>query len=248
MVDHAEDARTTLSALTDVVRNTASVIKARPIMRPSDDLLTFGHIFQQHPKANGDANFGDYKRLACFGLPYGTAPEHSETDVLWISLGRNLALTVSRDSGVQAFTNSQLCVVEGSLLRTLPGATNQVGHYDLTVTAPPDLSSPPVALIMLTPLDADTVLRVLPVGKVIGRLPTSEEFEQYAIPVPVRVGQSLIMRYDMAHSGSSSPGLRLHSVLSHLPLSELHSFGFTQPLKCLPPTSSKALGKRKVSG
>ena len=57
-------------------------------------------------------------------------------------------------------------MVESSVLKTLPGATNQVGHYDLTVTAPPDLSSPPLAVIMLTPLDADSSLRILPVGMV----------------------------------------------------------------------------------
>ena len=100
MVGHAGDASTTLSDLTDVILRTESVNKARPTTRPSNDLLTFGYIFQQHPKANGDADFGDFKRLSCFGLPYGTAP-HTQTDITWISLARDLALTVSRDSGVK---------------------------------------------------------------------------------------------------------------------------------------------------
>ena len=153
-------------------------------MRPSDDLLTFGYIFQQRFRANGDPNFGDFKRLSCFGLPYGVSP-HVQTDVRWVSLARELTLLVSRDSGLETTLSSQLHILENSVLRTLPGATNQIGHYDLTVTAPPDLSSPAPAVIMLTPLDVDSSLRILPVDKLVRRLPTEEEFERSAITVPV---------------------------------------------------------------
>eukprot|EP00966_Prymnesium_polylepis_P262159 6055833-Prymnesium_polylepis.1 len=63
---------------------------------------------------------------------------------------------------------------------------------------------------MLTPLDRNTSLRILPMG-LLDHIPSISEFERLCVPVDVRVGQSLLMRYDMAHSGSSSPGLRLHS-------------------------------------
>ena len=47
----------------------------------------------------------------------------------------------------------------------------------------------------------------------LDRIPTLSEFEHMCITVPVKVGQSLLMRYDMVHSGSSCAGLRLHSVI-----------------------------------
>ena len=80
-------------------------------------------------------------------------------------------------------------------------------------------------------------------AEIQGHLPTVGEFDRLAKPIPVKVGQSLFMRYDMAHSGTDSPGLRLHTVLSNLPILELHNLGETQMLDT---DSSKSAGKRRV--
>ena len=75
----------------------------------------------------------------------------------------------------------------------------------------------------------DSSLRILPM-KVIDRLPTLQEFDKLCVEVPIRVGQTLLMRYDMAHGGSSRNGLRLHTIIGP---AQLHgySLGATFPLK-----------------
>jgi hypothetical protein len=243
VVSHRLGASALLVDLTSTISHIRSEHRARPSMCPSDESLTFGYIFQQHPKANGDANFGDYKRLSCFGLPYGVAP-HVGTDVAWVVQARSLGLSVAQECGLEAILGSRIHILENSVLKTLTGAANQIGHYDLTVTAPPTLNSSPPAVIMLTPLDRASSLRILPADMCVERLPTHEEFEVHAIPVHVKVGESLLMRYDMAHSGTNAPGLRLHTVLSSLSISDLHELGFTHTLARSLPT--KTSGKRRL--
>ena len=131
---------------------------------------------------------------------------------MWCQLGASIAMNISADTDLALAASESFSVLENSILRTEPGATNQIGHFDLQVMSPPTADSVPVAIIMLTPLDNNTSLRILPMD-LLDHIPSISEFERLCVTVDVRVGQSLLMRYDMAHSGSSSPGLRLHSVL-----------------------------------
>ena len=57
---------------------------------------------------------------------------------------------------------------------------NQIGHFDLQVVSPPTADSVPVAIIMLTPLDRDTSLRILPMG-LIDHIPSISEFERLCV-------------------------------------------------------------------
>ena len=188
-----------LSAMPKVVRKTL------PKNGPSDTHMHFVPIFQKAPTQFLDPNIGDGKRSSCLGLPVGNG-------VQWCELGSSIVRGIAADIDLTLATSDGLTVHENSVLRTEPGADDQVGHFDLEVSGPPDASSAPPAIIVVTPLDQDTTLRILPMSS-LDRIPTLAEFERLCITVPIRVGQSLLMRYDMAHSGSSAPGLRLHSVL-----------------------------------
>jgi hypothetical protein len=111
-------------------------------------------------------------------------------------------------------------VRESSILETLHGAAFQVGHFDLQVDAMPTPGSMPSAIIAVTPLECDASLRILPMDAPIRQhLPTNAEFTSLSRVRDVRVGQTLFMRYDMAHSGTSASGRRLHSILGPADLS-----------------------------
>ena len=70
-----------------------------------------------------------------------------------------------------------------------------------------------------------------------GKYPNLEAMQQSLVrsdcdmvTVAVRRGETLIMRYDMAHSGSSTAGLRLHTVIGPRALAE-HRLGYTFHLR-----------------
>ena len=71
----------------------------------------------------------------------------------------------------------------------------------------------PPAIIAVTPLDGSTSLRIMPMDATV-YLPTRSEFESLSRIVEVPAGRTLLMRYDIAHSGSNRPGRRLHSIIS----------------------------------
>ena len=121
-----------------------------------------------------------------------------------------LHLQIASDARLQL--SSPLCVVENSVLRTAPGGPDQVGHFDLDVHSYPSGDCRPFAAILITPIDHDSSLRLIPIGLVDG-IPTHDQFEQISKRVTVPKGCTLIMRCDIAHSGTSSPGKRLHTIV-----------------------------------
>ena len=206
VTEHSSATNILLQQLTGKISSIAQIVRrAPPKNAPNDNSMFFTPIFQKAPTKFLNPNIGDGKRSSCFGLPVGH-------EAMWCQLGASVAMNISADIDLALAASESLSIIENSILRTEPGAANQIGHFDLQVMSPPAADSIPVAIIMLTPLDRNTSLRILPMG-LLDHIPSISEFERLCVPVDVRVGQSLLMRYDMAHSGSSSPGLRLHSVL-----------------------------------
>ena len=109
-----------LSAMPKVVRKTL------PKNGPSDTHMHFVPIFQKAPTQFLDPNIGDGKRSSCLGLPVGNG-------VPWCELGSSIVRGIAADIDLTLATSDGLTVHENSVLRTEPGADNQVGHFDLEV-------------------------------------------------------------------------------------------------------------------
>lgn len=182
--------------------------------------LRFERIFQRHPTKMKDPNVGDGKRWTCEGVP--TLP-----GVAWCQAGCQAMQSIAQDAKFSPAQQKQLVVLENSILRTEKGAENQIGHFDLRVHSPPTPGTVPPAIIAVTPVLSDASLRILPMGATRD-IPTHAEFDRLCVPVPVRCGQTLLMRYDMAHSGTGEHGLRLHSILGRP--GQQGSLGNTFPL------------------
>ena len=186
----------------------------KPLRSADED--RFAPIFQKAPEPGKNPNFGDRKRLSCFGLPDGPS-------VKWCTAGQQLLSQIVPDDNYRS--------IENSVLQTLQEASDQAPHFDLTVEAMPRPDKSPIALIAVTPLFHDGTLRVLPMDAPIAKsLPTAEEFHRHSVPVRIPLGQTLVMRYDIAHCGTSTCGYRLHSVLGQPGLNE-HNVGFTMFLE-----------------
>ena len=135
--------------------------------------MRFTPIFQKAPTKFLNPNIGDGKRSSCVGLPAGR-------EAMWCQLRASVAMSISADIDLALASSESLSVLENSILRTEPGAANQIGHFDLQVVSPPTADSVPVAIIMLTPLDRDTSLRILPMG-LIDHIPSISEFERLCV-------------------------------------------------------------------
>ena len=206
VTNHSTATAQLLHQFTDHISSISQFVSKRPPKNaPNDDCMRFQPIFQRAPTRYLDPNIGDGKRSSCVGLPAGR-------DAIWCQFGSSVAMSIISDIDLALASSESLSVLENSVLATEPGAHPQIGHFDLQVSAPPDSGSVPAAIIMVTPLDRDTSLRILPMDS-LDRIPTLGEFERLCIEVHVRVGQTLLMRHDMAHGGSSCPGKRLHSVV-----------------------------------
>ena len=214
--------------LESTIAELPQIKKSAPERVPSGAHMTFAPIFQLASPPGRNPNFGPkpYVRHSCFGLPGRGG------GATWPDLLEQFAMAIVTDYGLLQLLTERICVLENSILLTDAGAVPQVGHFDLQVRAPPCATVAPCAMILVTPLDRDSSLRILPMGNhsISQPLPTSAEFEQYAVTVPVRVGEALLMRFDISHSGSSAEGLRAHTVLG--PTDMLgHELGSTHHLQ-----------------
>ena len=172
---------------------------------PQDGRMGYQPIFQGYPNLNrkDDCNIGDGLRLQCAGLPKGS-------HVHWCRAAADFHLQIASD--MQLTLDAPYDIVENSILFTRPHATDQVGHFDLQVDCSPSGESLPYAVIFVTALDMDSSLRILPIGVVDG-MPTSPEFDALAVRVPIPKGCTVVMRCDVAHSGTKSPGKRIHTII-----------------------------------
>ena len=172
---------------------------------PQDGRMGYRPIFQGYPNLNrkDDCNIGDGLRLQCAGLPKGS-------HVHWCRAAADFHLQIASD--MQLTLDAPYDIVENSILFTRPHATDQVGHFDLQVDCSPSGESLPYAVIFVTALDMDSSLRILPIGVVDG-MPTSPEFDALAVRVPIPKGCTVVMRCDVAHSGTKSPGKRIHTII-----------------------------------
>ena len=130
--------------------------------------MRFTPIFQKAPTKFLNPNIGDGKRSSCVGLPAGR-------EAMWCQLRASVAMSISADIDLALASSESLSVLENSILRTEPGAANQIGHFDLQVVSPVT-----VAIIMLTPLDRDTSLRILPMD-LLDHIPSISEFERLCV-------------------------------------------------------------------
>ena len=185
--------------------------------------LRFEPIFQA-VNAVGRLSKGDKKRKSHVGHPTKKARWCEDAAKTIMNTAAEIDLHSTRSKSISA-AEFGVGVLENSILQTLPGAADQVGHYDVKVRGPPSAQTLPRAVVCLTPLDRDSSLNVMPMNK-LHRIPTRHEFERFRITVPVKVGQTLFMRQDMAHGGTSCPGRRLHTLLGPPSLAG-HDLGYT---------------------
>ena len=203
LVDHSAETQAAVHKLGEELRQ-LKVAFVEDTKRPLDPTthLLFEKIFQRLPTKSLNPNVGDGKRSSCTGFP-------TKEGVQWCDMGIKITADIIGEAGLSSPCRR---VLQNSLLRTEEGSEFQVGHFDLPVPVLPTPRSPePSAVIALTPLFTDSSLRILPFGA-IDRIPTQQEFNRLARVVPVRYGQTLLMRYDMAHSGTDADGMRLHTI------------------------------------
>ena len=178
-------------------------------------MRTFCPIFQGYPSSGCDVNCGDRLRQVCAGRV-----QHRGDTATWCTDLLDAHLRAARIDGIDTIL-PDATVIESAFLVTLPCARpgeepqRQVGHLD---TLPDHLAEPdvlPSGVVMIAPLDYDTVVWVVPMHELaaLGRLPYREEFLDLAIPVTVKLGFKLYMRLEMVHGGGSSVGHRTHCLL-----------------------------------
>ena len=167
----------------------------------SDAVRTFCPIFQGYPSSGCDVNCGDRLRQVCAGRV-----QHRGDTATWCTDLSDAHLRAARIDGIDTIL-PDATVIESAFLVTLPCARpgeepqRQVGHLD---TLPDHLAEPdvlPSGVVMIAPLDYDTVVWVVPMHELaaLGRLPYREEFLDLAIPVTVKLGFKLYMRLEMVH-------------------------------------------------
>ena len=205
VIDHDKSTAASMRRLNATIgRMRVQNTKARDL---SNTDLCFVPVFQRRPTQFRDPHTGDGKRGTCEGIPHATQRT-------WCQQAQSVSMAVTNSIDLASALGQSLIVLENSILKTEEDSEMQAGHFDLKVSGLPVAGSIPPSLIQVTPLDLDTSLRVLPLGIFEPHhTPTQSEFDSHAIEVPIRQGQTFLMRYDLAHSGTRQPGVRLHSVI-----------------------------------